>query len=88
MQRVDDALDRVTLGEIAHLGAPFLGHRANRGFDEIAHHRLDVTADVADLGVLGRFDFDEGRADEGGQPARDLGLTDAGRVRSSECSSA
>ena len=53
---------------------------ADRGFDQVAHHRLDVAADVADLGVFGRFDFDERRAGERRQPARDLGLADAGRT--------
>ena len=33
---------------------------------------------VADLGVLGRFDLEERRADELGQPAGDLGFADAG----------
>ncbi len=35
---------------------------------------------VADLGVLGRFDFQEGSADELGKPAGDLGFADAGRA--------
>jgi hypothetical protein len=29
--------------------------------DKVAHHRLDVAADLADLGELRRFDLDEGR---------------------------
>ena len=47
--------------------------------DEIADHRLDVAADVADFGELRRLDLDERRMREPRQPARDLGLADAGR---------
>ncbi len=67
-------------GEIANLVAPLVGDRANRRFDEIAHHRLDVAPDVADLGVLRRLDLHERRADERREAARDLGLADAGRA--------
>ena len=48
--------------------------------DEIAHDLLDVAADIADLGELGRLDLEEGRAGELGEPARNLGLADAGRA--------
>ena len=34
------------------------------GLDEVADHRVDVAADVADLGELGRLDLDERRAGE------------------------
>ena len=47
--------------------------------DEVAHDRVDVAADVADLGELARLDLDEGAARELREPARDLGLADAGR---------
>ena len=46
---------------------------------QIADDLVDVAADIADLGELGRLDLDEGRAGELGQSARDLGLADAGR---------
>ena len=48
--------------------------------DQVADDLLDVAADIADLGELGRLDLDERRAGELGQPARDLGLADAGRA--------
>ena len=48
--------------------------------DKVAHDLLDVAADIADLGELGRLDLEERRAGELGQPARDLGLADAGRA--------
>jgi hypothetical protein len=50
--------------------------------DEVADDRVDVLADVADLGELGRLDLDEGRVGEARQAARDLGLADSGRARS------
>ena len=48
--------------------------------DQVADDRVDVAADVADLGELGRLDLDERRVGEPRQPARDLGLADAGRA--------
>ena len=47
--------------------------------DEVADDRVDVAADVADLGELRRFDLDERRIGEAREAARDLGLADAGR---------
>jgi hypothetical protein len=46
--------------------------------DEVADDGVDVAADVADLGELGRLDLDEGRVGQPRQAARDLGLADAG----------
>ena len=51
-----------------------------RDLDQVAHDLLDVAADIADLGELGRLHLEERRAGELGQPARDLGLADAGRA--------
>ena len=51
----------------------------DRDLDEVADDGVDVAADVADLGELGRLDLDERRVGEPRQPARDLGLADAGR---------
>ena len=48
--------------------------------DQVADDRVDVLADVADLGELGRLDLDERRVGEPRQAARDLGLADAGRA--------
>src|SRR5581483_9295509 len=49
-------------------------------FDKVANDLLDVAADIADLGELGGFDFEERRIGEPGEPARNLGLADAGRA--------
>ena len=48
--------------------------------DEIAHDRIDVLADVADLGELRGFDFEKRRAREFRQASRDFGFTDASRA--------
>ena len=50
------------------------------GLDQVAHDLLDVAADVADLGELGRLDLEERRLGEPREAARDLGLADAGRA--------
>ena len=47
---------------------------------QVADHALDVAAVVTDLGVLGRFDFDERCPGEVGQSTGDLGFADAGRA--------
>ena len=60
------------------LALAFAGLR-NRDFDEVADDLLDVAADIADLGELGRLDLDERRAGEFCEPPRDLGLADTGR---------
>ena len=52
----------------------------NRFLDEVARDLLDVAADVADLGELGRLDLDERRVGELRKPAADLGLAAAGRA--------
>ena len=47
--------------------------------DQVAHHRLDVAPDVADLGELRGLDLDERRLREPREAPRDLRLADAGR---------
>ena len=47
--------------------------------EQVADHRFDVAAVVADLRVLRRLDLDERRAGETSQPPRDLRLSHAGR---------
>ena len=63
----------------AHFLEPLLAHHVDAELDQVAHHRLDVAADVADLGELRRLDLDERRLRQPRQPPRDLGLADAGR---------
>src|SRR3546814_13304722 len=50
----------------------------DRFFDEIARDLLDVAADIAHFGELGRLDLDERRIGELRQTPRNLGLAAAG----------
>ena len=64
---------------VLHVLALSLARQRDGDLDEVAHDLLDVAADIADLGELGGFHLEEGRAGEPGKPAGDLGLADAGR---------
>jgi hypothetical protein len=44
-----------------HVLALLVAQQADAGLDEVAHDLLDVAADIADLGELGRLDLDERR---------------------------
>ncbi len=79
-QRIENAILRAIVGLRAHARLGLLARHLDRAVGEIAHDLLDVLADVADLGELGRLDLDERRIRERGEPARDLGLADAGRA--------
>ena len=48
--------------------------------DEVADKILNVTADVAGLGELGRVGLDEWHADQLGDAADEVGFADAGRA--------
>ena len=48
--------------------------------EAIVRRSLDIAADITDLGELGGFDLEERRLREPRQPARNLGLADAGRA--------
>ena len=63
-------------GDFLHL---FVFDEAERALHEIAHHALDVLADIPDLGVFGGFHLDEGRAHELCEPTRNFRLADARR---------
>ena len=78
-QQVEQALLGVLPGLLAHLDQPLLAHHVHGQLGEVAHHRLDVAADVADLGELRRLHLEERRVRQPRQPPRDLGLADAGR---------
>ena len=54
-------------------------HHVDGELGQVADHRLDVAADVADLGELRRLDLDERRLRQPRQAAGDLRLADAGR---------
>src|SRR2546427_728679 len=85
-----DELLRLLLNEEpppAELLRPLLHARHHLGLDhvhrqlgEVADHRFHVASHVADLGVLGGLDLQEGRLGELREPAGHLGLPDAGRA--------
>ncbi len=51
----------------------------DRVFNQVAYDLFDVTANVADLGKLRRFDLNERSAGQLCQSTRDLGFTNASR---------
>ena len=79
----DQRIDHALLGLQLRLGLDLLAlgvaGKPDCRFEQIADDLIDVAADIADLGELGRLDLDERRIGELGQPPRDLGLADAGR---------
>ena len=80
IQQVDQALFRPLDGAHAHLLELLGAHHLEGRLDQVAHDRVDVAPDVADLGELRGLDLHERRLRELGEPPRDLGLTDAGRA--------
>ncbi len=79
-QRVEDALLGRQLGLRLDLLAPALAGHRDRDLDEVAGDLLDIAADIADLGELGRLDLQKRRLGEPREAPRDLGLADAGRA--------
>jgi hypothetical protein len=79
-EQLEQALLRRVLGARPDLGGLLVAHQLDRDLDQVAHDRVDVAADVADLGELAGLDLEERRAREPGEPAGDLGLADAGRA--------
>ena len=79
-ERVEQPLHRRFLGAGAHRLAAPLALQPDRFLDQVAGDLLDVAADIADLGELGRLDLHERRVGELRQPAADLGLSAAGRA--------
>ena len=77
-QQIEQPLLGVLAGLHTHLDQPLIAHHVHREPDEVAHHRLDVTAHVADLGELRCLDLDERRLRQPREPPGDLGLSDTG----------
>ncbi len=78
-QRIEQPLHRRALRCLADLFAAALALQPNRLLDQVAADLLDVAADIADLGELGRLDLDERRVGQLRQAAADLGLPAARR---------
>ena len=64
----------------AHPGAALVADHGHGLLDQVAHDLVDVAADIADLGELGRLDLQEGRLGQPRQAPGDLGLADPGRA--------
>src|SRR5262249_11298744 len=78
-ERIDDALLSSLLRARLHVLALALPRQSDRNLDKVAHDLLDVAADIAHLGKLGRLHLEERPTRELGEAARNLGLADAGR---------
>ena len=65
------AASRAALAHLRHL---LLARHLDGDVGQILDDRVDVAADVADLGELGGLDLDERRVGQPRQAARDLGL--------------
>src|SRR5262249_968559 len=79
-QEVEHALFGILFGLFGDLGYLFFTDKIYGDLDEVPDHRFDVTPDVADLGKLGRLDFEKRRVGEPGEAAGNFGLTHAGRA--------
>ena len=77
-QGVEQALLGGGVGAGPHPGAAAVADHGQGAFHQVADDLVDVAADVADLGELGRLDFQERRLGEAGEAPGDLGLADAG----------
>ena len=77
-QQVEQALFGVAFGAFGNLVQPLLADHVDGDVHQVANHRFDVAADVADLGELAGFDLEERRVGQPGQAARDFGFADAG----------
>jgi hypothetical protein len=69
-QHVEQAILRKLLRPLLHAGRHLRLDHVHRQLGQVSDHRLDVAPDVADLGVLGGFDFQERRLRELGQSPR------------------
>ena len=79
-ERVEHALLRGLRGAVANLARLGFAGLLDRGLGEVANDGINVAADVADFGELGRFDLDKRSVGKLRQAAGDLRLADAGRA--------
>ena len=77
-QQIEQALFGVALGAVGHFVQPLLAHHVDGDVHQVADHRFDVAADVADFGELAGLHFQKRRIGELGQAPRELGFADAG----------
>jgi hypothetical protein len=79
-EEIEHALFRGLFGTVSNFVEFFFANHVDGGLYEIADHGLDVAADVADLGVLGGFDFDKRTTSKTRKTPGDFGFADAGRA--------
>jgi hypothetical protein len=77
-EEIEQALFDLLSGGFLDGESHFRSDHGDGGVEQVADHGVDIAAVVADLGEFGGFDFHEGSAGEGSEPAGDLGFTDAG----------
>jgi len=58
---VEQALLGVHLGAVFHFFQALFAHHVDGNLDQVSDHRLDIAADVTDLGKLRGFDLQERR---------------------------
>ena len=78
-QQIEKPLFGILLGLAANFLEPLFPHHIDGELDQVAHHRLDIAANIADLGELRGLDLDEWRLREAREAAGDLGLADSSR---------
>jgi hypothetical protein len=83
-RRADEGVEHALLGLGFGLSLDLFALRSanerDADLDQIAHDLLDVPADIANLGELGRLDLEEGGLGELGESAGNLGLAHPGRA--------
>ena len=79
-KRVEQPLHRGFLSRGPNLVAATITLEPHRFLDEVAGDLLDVAADIADFGELGRFDLHERRVGELRKAAADFGFAAARRA--------
>src|SRR5665213_633671 len=77
-QQIEYAIFRRMFGALRYLIQFLFAHHVNGRLDQIAHHRLHITAHVADFRVLGSLYFYEGTAGETREAPRDFRFAHAG----------
>ena len=79
-QQVEQPLFGALLGGGIDVILALRTHHVDRNVHQLAHHRFDVAADVADLGELRCLDLEKRRTREPRETARDLGFAHARRT--------
>ena len=71
---IQQAFFCIQFGLVGHVFKLFLTYHLNRNLNQIANHGLNIPPHVSDFSEFRRFDFEERRVGELGQPAGDFGF--------------